>query len=177
MVSFWDYLISQHWLAILLIMARLRAKPNTVCKFYGETWESRQTWKAENWYFLKGWHGAGLSAAEDCVRPRRHGSSSAAHLTSTLPSLSWRAFEPFFENIDIPAMGRWNRSYRVWFDAESKNKCQSDQPMRAQLGSTPFVVKGTSSSFHPFFQDCVRGQHLCLAQVERSSSHTKTSEF
>ena len=33
------------------------------------------------------------------------------------------------------------------------------------------------SSFHPFFQDCVRGQHLCLAEVERSSSHTKTSKF
>ena len=33
------------------------------------------------------------------------------------------------------------------------------------------------SSFHPFFQDCVRGQHLCLAHAERSSSHTKKSEF
>ena len=56
-------------------------------------------------------------------------------------------------------------------------KVNPNQPMRAQLGSTPFPVWGRSSSFYTFFQDCVRGQHLCLAQVERSSSHTKTSEF
>ena len=72
---------------------------------------------------------------------------------------------------------RGDRSFKVWFGADSKNECESDQPMRAQLGSTPFPVRGRSSSFYPFFQDCVRGQHLCLAQVERSSSHTKTSEF
>ena len=46
--------------------------------------------------------------------------------------------------------------------------------MRAHLGSTPFPVRGRSSSFYTFFQDCVRGQHLCLAHVERSSLHTKT---
>ena len=62
-------------------------------------------------------------------------------------------------------------SYRVWFGAESKNECESDRPMRAQLGSTVFVVRGRSSSFYTFFQDCVRGQHLCLAHAERSSSH------
>ena len=44
--------------------------------------------------------------------------------------------------------------------------------MRAQLGSTPFPVWGRSSSFYTFFQASKRGQHLCLAQVERSSSHT-----
>ena len=65
----------------------------------------------------------------------------------------------------------------VWFGAEPKNECESDQPMRAQLGSTRFPIWGRSSSFYTFFQDCMRGQHLCLAQVERSSSHTKTSEF
>ena len=27
------------------------------------------------------------------------------------------------------------------------------------------------------FQDCVRGQHLCLAHAERSSSHPKTNKY
>ena len=83
--------------------------------------------------------------------------------------------KPFFEDIFPTGWGDCN--YRVWFGAEPKNECESDQPMRAQLGSTPFPVWGRSSSFYTFFQDCVRGQHLCLAQVERSSLHTKTSEF
>ena len=46
-----------------------------------------------------------------------------------------------------------------------------------RIGSTPFPVWGRSSSFYTFFQDCVRGQHICLAEVERLSSRTKTSEF
>ena len=39
------------------------------------------------------------------------------------------------------------RSYRVWFGADSENECQSDQPMRAKLGSTRFAVRRRSSSF------------------------------
>ena len=49
--------------------------------------------------------------------------------------------------------------------------------MGAQFGSTAFAVWGRSSSFFSFIQDCVRGQYLCLAQVENPSSHSKTSEF
>ena len=68
------------------------------------------------------------------------------HLTSPLSSLSCNVFAPFF------CQGlRGDRSNRVWFGAPSKNECESDQPMRAQLGSTPFAVRGRSSSFHPFF--------------------------
>ena len=83
----------------------------------------------------------------------------------------------FFENIDIFAMGWRDRSYRVLFGADCKKECESHPPMRTQLGSTRFAVWGRSSSFHTFFQDCVRGQHLCLAHAERSSSHPKTNKY
>ena len=47
----------------------------------------------------------------------------------------------------------------VWFSAEPKNECESDQPMRAQLGSTPFPVRGRSSSFYfiPSFRTAWEG--------------------
>ena len=83
-----------------------------------------------------------------------------------------------FQKCDKKSLGiKWKSMSTLtichWhWDKMSAN--QSDQTLRAQSGSRPFAVKGRSSSFHPFFQDCVRGQHLCLAQVERSSSHTKT---
>ena len=86
-----------------------------------------------------------------------------------------------FQKCDKKSLGiKWKSMSTLtichWhWDKMSAN--QSDQTLRAQSGSRPFAVKGRSSSFHPFFQDCVRGQHLCLAQVERSSSHAKRSEF
>ena len=79
-----------------------------------------------------------------------------------------------FQKCDKKSLGiKWKSMSTLtichWhWDKMSAN--QSDQTLRAQSGSRPFAVKGRSSSFHPFFQDCVRGQHLCLAHAERSSS-------
>ena len=36
---------------------------------------------------------------------------------------------------------RGDRSFKVWFGADSKNQCESDQPMRAQSRSTPIAVR------------------------------------
>ena len=47
---------------------------------------------------------------------------------------------------------RGDRSFEVWFGADSKNQCESDQPMRAQLRSTPIAVRGRSSSFYPYLR-------------------------
>ena len=45
----------------------------------------------------------------------------------------------------------------VWFGADSKNQCESDQPVRAQLRSTPIAVRGRSSSFYPYLRTAWEG--------------------
>ena len=52
---------------------------------------------------------------------------------------------------------RGDRSFKVWFGADSKNECESDQPMRAQLSSTPIAVRGRSSSFYPYLRTAWEG--------------------
>ena len=52
---------------------------------------------------------------------------------------------------------RGDRSFKVWFGADSKNECESDQPMRAQLRSTPIAVRGRSSSFYPYLRTAWEG--------------------
>ena len=52
---------------------------------------------------------------------------------------------------------RGDRSFKVWFGADSKNQCESDQPMRAQLRSTPIAVRGRSSSFYPYLRTAWEG--------------------
>ena len=93
---------------------------------------------------------------------------------SPLSGSSWRVialcttFLPWAKGISQLQSLVWCRVQKwVWID----------RPMRAQLGSPVFVVRGRSSSFWTFFQDCVRGQHLCLAHAERSSSHPKTNKY
>ena len=70
---------------------------------------------------------------------------------------------------------RGDRSFKVWFGADSKNQCESDQPVRAQLRSTPIAVRVVF--ILSLFEDCVRGQHVCLADAERSSSQPITNEY
>ena len=55
---------------------------------------------------------------------------------------------------------RGDRSFKVWFGADSKNECESDQPMRAQLSFTPIAVRGSSSSFIPIWG--LRERATCL---------------
>ena len=52
---------------------------------------------------------------------------------------------------------RGDRSFKVWFGADSKNECESDQPMRAQLSSSPIAVRGRSSSFYPYLRTAWEG--------------------
>ena len=47
---------------------------------------------------------------------------------------------------------RGDRSFKVWFGADFKHECESDEPMRAQLSSTPIAVRGRSSSFYPYLR-------------------------
>ena len=55
---------------------------------------------------------------------------------------------------------RGDRSFKVWFGADSKNQCESDQPMRAQSRSTPIAVRGGCLHFIPIWRIRERATRL-----------------
>ena len=101
--------------------------------------------------------------------PRVRGGSQQSHIYLLSPLSTWilqctsrplcqaylgesMLFVPYFYH------GlRGDRSFKVWFGADSKNECESDQPMRAQLSSTPIAVRGRSSSFYPYLRTAWEG--------------------
>ena len=75
------------------------------------------------------------------------------HLTSPLSSLSWRVYA--LRTIFLPwAEGRPQFQSVVWCRLQ---KCESDQPMRALLGSSPIAVRGRLSSFYPYLRTAWEG--------------------
>ena len=96
------------------------------------------------------------------------------HLGSPLSSLSWRVYA--LRTIFLPwAEGRsqfqslvWCRLQKwvwIWSTNESSVKLHTN----CCQGEVVFILS--------LFEDCVRGQHVCLADAERSSSQPITNEY
>ena len=96
------------------------------------------------------------------------------HLTSPLSSLSWRVyalrttFLPWAEGRSQFQSLVWCRLQKwvwIWSTNESSVKLHTN----CCQGEVVFILS--------LFEDCVRGQHVCLADAERSSSQPITNEY
>ena len=167
----WMYWISCH----TLIDSRLCVVPGnptsnesrvSLLRRQGSTW--RPWWSSQSLRRL-----TATSHLSPIYRFCQHGSSSAPHVTS-LSSLSWRVYA--LRTIFLPwAEGRsqfqslvWCRlqkSVWIWSTNESSVKIHTN----CCEGEVVFILS--------LFEDCVRGQHVCLADAERSSSQPITNEY